>query len=124
MFLITFVIAPAVGIISQFALGIEPWPMGVVIFLLGFGGLLRIAYALMFESKYPPALPAAPAVHVTDQQLPGQAQPTPLPSHQTYPASQYVSPETERGLSTQPQEPHSVTESTTRLLEKEPEPPE
>ncbi|HKX84188.1 MAG TPA: zinc ribbon domain-containing protein [Pyrinomonadaceae bacterium] len=53
MLLLTFVVAPIMGMISTFGFGIVPWPMGVVIFLLGGGGLLRIAYAMMFESNRP-----------------------------------------------------------------------
>ena len=59
MFLLMFVVAPIVGMIVVFGMGKEPWPVGVVVMLLGLGGLLRIAYALMFESKYPTALTEA-----------------------------------------------------------------
>ena len=120
MFLLMFVLAPIVGIISTFGLGIEPWPVGVVVAGLGFGGLLRIAYALMFESKYPSALPAG---GVAEGQLPGRAGQAFLPPQQTYPASQFTSPQTNRRLDTEPREPSSVTDSTTRLLEKDTEPP-
>src|SRR5688500_1466685 len=54
MILSIFFLAPIIGIISRFALGMPiPWPMGIVIFLLGGGGLLRIVHSLMFESKQP-----------------------------------------------------------------------
>lgn len=54
MMLLTLVIAPILGI-SVFAFRLPPWPMGVAIFLLAGGGLLRIVHALMFESTEPGA---------------------------------------------------------------------
>ena len=46
IFLLTFLVAPLVGIIFVFGLRMEPWPVGVVVFLFGVGGLLRIIHAL------------------------------------------------------------------------------
>src|SRR5687767_14883625 len=52
MFLLMFVVAPIVGLIATFGLGIEPWPVGVVVFLLGVGGILRMIYALMRSEEH------------------------------------------------------------------------
>jgi hypothetical protein len=120
MFLLTFLVAPILGMLSVFLLGIRPWPMGIAIFLLGVGGLLRMAYALMFESKYPPGLPAGASLRLDVQPILDKAAAHgELPPQQTYPASQYVTPRTGRWLDTNDLEPPSVTESTTKLLERE-----
>jgi len=101
------------------ALGIRPWPVGIALFTLLFGGLLRIAYALMFESKYPLGLPMGASIHVGEQPTLDRASANVLQPQQTYPASNYASPQTGRWLDTSDLEPRSVTESTTKLLERE-----
>ena len=112
MFLLTFVIAPVVGMISAFALGIDPWPVGLVIFLLGVGGILRIIYAFMFESKDPYAV-----FQNAQVALPG-AQTTALPPQREMSAADYASP---ASAWRQPESriPDSVTDNTTKLLEEE-----
>jgi hypothetical protein len=123
MFLLMFVIAPIVGLISTFGFGIEPWPVGLVVAILGVGGILRIIYALMFESKVPSASsertgtrelrPASP--HFSTSALPPQRE---------VPASQYAAPRTPAWRDPETREPTSVTDHTTKLLEKEEDPPE
>lgn len=121
MFLLMFVLAPVVGIISEFGLGIEPWPVGVVVAILGLGGLLRIAYALMFESKFPTSLPEARLnreLHPSPYNLSVSA----LPPERTAAASDFISPTFGRQTGPMPAEPSSVTDETTKLLEKERKP--
>ena len=123
MLLLTIVLAPIVGIISVFALNTEPWPVGVVIFLLGGGGLLRIVYALMFESKertpllpeegWPKAGMVGAAAATDEQQLSG-----PGSKGELYPSS-FIPPPSNRWLDTNDLEPTSVTDHTTKLLEKD-----
>lgn len=117
MFLLMFVLAPLIGIILEFAVGNDPWPVGVVILVLGGGGLLRIAYALFFESKYPAALAAGTAPHIADGLSLG-VNPT-RPALGDVAATEYTAPQGGRWLETTDLEPSSVTEQTTRLLEKE-----
>ena len=114
MFLLTFVIAPIVGIISTFGLGIDPWPVGVVIFLLGVGGILRMIYALMFESKDP----HAHTERSTTRELNPNLSTSALPPQRDLSATEYTSP---AGTWREPETktPNSVTENTTRLLEKD-----
>jgi hypothetical protein len=113
MFLLTFVIAPVVGLISTFGLGMDPWPVGVVVLLLGFGGLMRVAYAMMFEEKYT-ELPGSPPMSALPPEtaklkLTSTAQPEiELPRSKV--------PVSERGTH------GSVTEGTTRLLDADQEP--
>jgi hypothetical protein len=122
LFLLALVVFPLFGIISVFALGIRPWPAGIALFLLAGGGLLRMAYALMFETKAP-LLPEAGTAGATEGQLSGHAHLTALPPQQNYPASHYTSPQPGHWRDTRELEPASVTEHTTKLLEKESDPP-
>ena len=123
IFLLGLVAFPILGILLVFLLNVRPWPAGVALFLLAGGGLLRMAYALMFESRYSSgALPGA-GLHISGGQLPGQSQPTSPPPQQSYPASQYTSPKSGQWRDTNELEPASVTDGTTKLLEKEIEPP-
>lgn len=121
MFLLMFVVAPVIGLLCMMV-GLRPWPVGIAVFLLGVGGLLRMVYALMFESNYPIASPTGAALRVADAQLTGPAQAS-LPPHQTIPASEYAAPQHGRWRDTNDLEPASVTDNTTKLLEKESEPP-
>jgi hypothetical protein len=116
MILLMIVLAPVIGIVMRFGLNMMPWPVGVVVFLLGGGGLLRIIYALFFESgsfddpkmqekavragKVPPELPVA--------DLSSFIPPPPVGAG--------------NWLDTNDLEPRSVTDATTQLLEKEQEP--
>ena len=117
MLLLMLVVAPMMGVVFQFAFGTNPWPVGVAVLLFGGGGLLRIAYALMFESKIPAELPAGSSV---SEFVPSSAFSTAqLPPRQDLPAADYISPRTspESVVRT----PGSVTERTTRLLDDDPE---
>lgn len=127
MILLMLVVAPVMGMIAM-GLRIGPWPIGLAVFLLGGGGLLRIIHALMFESKQP----GAPTLReqrwtrwetgrggqyikpaVADQQLPrGEVYPLSTGHHRTSTAPG-------RWLDTSDLEPGSVTEQTTRQLSKE-----
>jgi hypothetical protein len=93
--------------------------VGIAAFGLLFGGLLRIAYALMFESKYPPGSSVEASLQVGDQPTIDSVPREALPPQQTYPASSYAAPQTGRWLDTSDLEPRSVTESTTKLLERD-----
>jgi len=118
IFLLMFVVAPILGMISVFGLGIVPWPMGVSVFLLGVGGLLRIAYALMFESNNP--VEALMESRGTPELNPAATFSTSaLPPQPDMSASEYVSPTAGRRPELTTDRPGSITEGTTRLLEKE-----
>jgi hypothetical protein len=110
MFLLMFVVAPIVGMIAAFGLGMDPWPVGIVIFGLGAGGILRILYALMFESKDPYA-----GLQAREQPTPIAATPTTALPPQS--ASDYASPAS-AWREPESRTPASVTETTTKLLDK------
>lgn len=114
LFLMVFLLAPLLGMLSV-ALRLEPTLVGVAAVLCVVGGLLRVVYALMFEEGGPPALPASKLVNV----LPATENRGSLPPSQTTPASSYVSPGSWRDTNELQHEPGSVTDSTTKLLERD-----
>ena len=120
MMLTAVVLVPLLGILLTFMLGMgRPWPIGVVLFLLGGGGLLRIAYALLFEEGAAAALPAGTNRFQNQRDLSGAADQGALPPQQTRPAAEYTAPGTGRWRDTNELEPMSVTDSTTKLLDSE-----
>jgi hypothetical protein len=121
MMLTAVVLVPLMGILFRFAMGMpNPWPIGVVLFLLGGGGLLRMAYAILFEAGASASLPASANRFQNQRELSGlSADAAALPPQQTYPAGAYTSHGTGRWRDTNDLEPLSVTDSTTKLLEKD-----
>jgi hypothetical protein len=122
IFLLAFLVVPIVVIIS-IALRAEPFAAVFAAVLLTIGGLLRMAYALLFESGIPGQMTLEEKLLAASQRktlkAPASAA---LPPNQTIPASDYVSPTTGAWRDTNELERDrigSVTEGTTRLLEKE-----
>lgn len=117
LMLLTVVLVPLLGILLRFGIGTNPWPLGVVVFLLGGGGLLRIAYALMFEPRYGNSLPSG------DERRPanlGASRANPeLSSGDQSSYIPPVPPRAQNWLDTNDLPQGSVTEGTTKLLEKE-----
>jgi hypothetical protein len=116
LIMLMIVLAPVLGLIFRFGFNMIPWPMGVLIFLLGGGGILRIAYALMFEPKHA----ELPELEVSSRRagIAGRQ-----PSREIAEGDvNYIPPELIRREQTNSLEsPPSVTENTTKLLEKEPD---
>lgn len=112
LFLLVFLLAPLAGMLT-IALNIEPFFVGIAVVLCVVGGLLRTVYALMFESGVGSAS--------TPNALAGAENRSALPPSQSVPASTYVSPagswRDTNDLQHQP--PGSVTDSTTKLLQKD-----
>jgi len=123
IFLLGLLLFPILGMLSVFLLHAPPWPAGLMLFLTAGGGILRIAYALMFEQSFPTALPGTSEPQIASLKMTGVQSQAALPPQQTVPADQYASPQTGRWLDTSDLEPRSVTEGTTRLLENESELP-
>ena len=121
LFLLGLVLFPILGLLSAFLFRVPPWPAGIVLFLTAGAGILRIAYALMFEQSFPVALPPAGELSNPSLKISAHHNPSALPPQQTFPADEYASPRTGRWLDTNDLEPGSVTEGTTRLLENEAE---
>jgi hypothetical protein len=111
LIMLAIVLAPILGVILRFGLNMMPWPMGLIVFLLGGSGFLRIAYALMFEEGGG----AAP----TESESRPHIGPAMTHALEEGDASVYISPERSPRLQTNDlAEPHSVTDPTTKLLEK------
>jgi len=112
VFLLSFLVVPILTIIS-IGLDIEPYAVVISALLFGVGGLLRIAYALMFESAIP-NIPAQTNVLTESDNR------TALPPSQSIPASAYTSPAGSwRDTNDLQREPASVTDNTTKLLQTE-----
>lgn len=117
IFLLSFVVVPIIAIISV-ALDMEPWGIPISAILLFVGGLLRMAYAAMFESASPDALKRAngmnPQTNVLTDRGPAAGS---LSASTASPATEYPSP-TARETRTPEFHATSVTEDTTKLLKK------
>lgn len=117
LFLLTFLVAPLMGMITL-ALNIEPFLVGAAVIVCFIGGLLRMVYALMFES----AESAAPTLE--EKVLAGtspfrSSEPNALPPQHSVPVSQHFAPMAGTWRDTNDLQPVSVTENTTKLLEKD-----
>lgn len=131
MMLSTLVIVPVVIFVGVVMLGFD----GVLIPLAGslciMGGLLRMLYAIFFESEFPHELPAAHAPAYAPPPPPPNYLGTPQPQRRTalpppqsapVPAQTFRPPRYDTGEL--PPHPPSVTDHTTQLLEKkQPEEP-
>ncbi len=115
IFLLSFLIVPILTIIS-IGLAIEPYAVVISALLFGVGGLLRIAYALMFESGDP--LATKPNNVLTEPEMR-----TALPPSQSIAAAAYASPSAGSWRDTNDLQHQlgSITDSTTKLLQKEDE---
>lgn len=120
IFLLTFLVVPIVAIVTLAVEAREPFIVAITAILLFVGGLLRMAYALMFEegggktaASTDDFLTAAQG-HLSKPSSAGA-----LPPQQSVPASAYAAPHAGNWRDTNDLQPVSVTEGTTRLLEKD-----
>ena len=123
LFLIGMVLVPLVAVFSTLILRrpeIFVPPVAIICFV---GGLMRIIYALIFQegaksmAQYEPPAYIPPAV--PQQMSSGAASFGALPPQRTVPASGWRRPDTAELV-----EPPSVTENTTKLLDREHKTPE
>jgi hypothetical protein len=120
-FLLTFLFVPLTGILTAF-LGIEPFLPAISAILFFMGGLLRVVYALMFESGSPGGKTLEEKVLagnfvVSDKQKAGE-----LPPAQSIPVNVYAPPPGAghwRDTNDLAQNQGSVTDNTTKLLHKD-----
>ena len=124
MILSLFLIVPIIAMIS-IAANVEPYFVFLALFLLGVGGILRIAYALMFESTVPGAVTLEQKVLKRKRSAElEEGEHRALPPHQSVPVGVYSPPSTGKWLDTNDlnRPAGSVTDSTTKLLQKDTEP--
>ena len=123
MILSLLLIVPIIAVISL-AANAEPYFVVLALVLLGVGGILRIAYALMFESTVPGAVTLEQKVLKRKRSAElEEGEHRALPPHQSVPVGVYSPPTTGKWLDTNElnRPMGSVTDSTTKLLEKDAE---
>lgn len=113
IFLLSFLIVPITVILTIAANG-EPFGVVIAAILFGVGGMLRMAYALLFQSD---DVTATPEFGMGPSIAEGENLHS-LPSSSRQAAADYVSPiGTWRDTNDLKSGPPSVTDKTTRLLE-------
>lgn len=120
LFLLTFLVAPLMGMVTV-ALRIEPFLVGFAVVLCFIGGLLRMAYALMFESSEP-GVPTLEEKVLAGANTLRSVRANTLPPRSTPPAASHFTPGAGNWRDTNDLQPTSVTESTTRLLDDDEKP--
>ena len=124
--LLTLLVVPLLAIFGVALLGLPGEIVALPAVGLPVGGFLRLLYALMFESKAPQAA-AAPAAYVPPPTIPDYlgtpARGTVLPPPQSTPVPAQARPQRYHTgeLANPPRA--SVTDHTTRLLDKQPDEP-
>ena len=115
LMLIAVFLIPALAILQDLAHLNGDWPLlGVLVFLVG---LLRLLYAAFFAERTPRRAEAAQASYAPPSQL-GAARQDYLPPAQSTPAYTYRTPQAHTA---EMPPPPSVTDHTTRLLERQEE---
>lgn len=122
-FLLSLLFVPITSIITVF-LNIDPFLPAISAILFVVGGILRVLYALMFESGEPGGKTLEEKVLAGTPSLVSKKKAGELPPAQSIPASAYAPPpgagnwrDTNDLVTT----PGSVTDSTTKLLQKDEE---
>lgn len=120
IFLLSFLIVPVLAFLSVVT-NSEPVLAVLATILLVAGGFLRAVYALMFESKEPGGSTTEENLLAATQNfLKTKSRPAELPAETSIPAATYVAPGTGNWRdSNDLAHSASVTDSTTKLLQKE-----
>jgi hypothetical protein len=119
IFLLTFLVVPIVSILTIWAKA-EPFGVAISAILLFVGGILRMAYAWMFESSAPTTTEIEQSAYNAPQNILGGSQnQNALPPQSSIPTSSYMPPKHGSWRDTNDLEPTSVTDATTRHLQKE-----
>lgn len=116
LMLSSLILVPLLAIISA-ALNISPVFVAVTAVVTFWGGLLRILYALIFESGKP-AVDSRGFVESFKQTLAGRSAASALPPAAQEPAESAFRPAPGNWRDTNDLEPTSVTEVTTRTLDR------
>ena len=121
MMLLGTVIVPVLGILNSYQDDTAMLEVLVAVSAVIFfaGGLMRILYALLFESSTPGLKRADSTIEaspVTPAQLSGRPRVSALPPPQSIPVSDFAP---RRMNTAELSQPPSVTENTTRLLDEE-----
>jgi hypothetical protein len=119
-FLLSFLVVPLIAMIT-IASNSEPFAVFTAVVIFTMGGLLRAAYALMFEPAESNTERLSPGETTTPQQLSSSGTAGVLEGSSSVPTSAYKAPSTGKWRDTKDlvDEPGSVTDTTTQLLEKD-----
>ncbi len=119
LILLGALVVPLLGVLSL----LIPFPeefIGLAAIIFFLGGILRMVYALIFESGNPNEKTLEENVYETAQKLlKKQPQANALPPQQSIPVDNYVPPTQGTWRDTNDLTPTSVTDNTTKLLNKE-----
>jgi hypothetical protein len=118
-FLLGVILVPLLGVLSAL-LHFKEEIIGLAAILFFIGGIVRMIFALIFESGDPADKTIEENVYQTAQKLLNkQPQANALPPQQSIPVDSYAPPRQSNWRDTNDLEPSSVTDSTTKLLHKE-----
>ena len=121
VFLLSFLVVPLIAILTIAIDAREPFAVAIAAILLTVGGLLRMAYALMFESNEPygGATLEENALNAAQNFLGKNKSAAALPPSQSIPTSTYVPPTAGNWRDTNDlNATQSVTENTTKFLDE------
>lgn len=120
IFLLSFLVVPLTAIFTIAIDAREPFLVAIAAILLTVGGLLRMAYALMFESSEPyGATLEENALNAAQNFLGKNKSAAALPPQQSIPTSTYVPPTAGNWRDTNDlNATPSVTENTTKFLDE------
>lgn len=121
IFLLSFLVVPIITMIT-IALQAPPFAVVAAAVLFTVGGLLRMAYALMFESNVSGDTTLESQIMNAVNNLPGRdPSMRALPPEQSIPVNAYTAPTAGgwRDTNDLSKTPGSVTDSTTKLLQKD-----
>ncbi|HEX9961972.1 MAG TPA: zinc ribbon domain-containing protein [Pyrinomonadaceae bacterium] len=121
VFLLSFLVVPLIAILTIAVDAREPFMVAIAAILLTVGGLLRMAYALMFESNEPygGATLEENALNAAQNFFGKNKSAAALPPQQSIPTSSYVPPTAGNWRDTNDlNATHSVTENTTKFLDE------
>lgn len=119
LFLLTFLIVP-IALVLTIGLRInDPTIVILLSILFGVGGLLRMAYAMLFESNDEIADTTRRFKTPLEKVLEKKRSAKTLPDQTSIPASDYAAPRAGNWRDTNDLAPHSIVENTTRQLRKD-----
>ena len=122
LMLSTLVVVPITAILGVAMLNLPGELVAAIAVICFMGGFLRMMYALLFESREAPEAPNAAQQYVPPASVPNylgaqRHTPSALPPHQSAPVNMYQAPR--RFDTGEIVPPPSVTDHTTRLLDKQ-----
>ncbi|MEP6945781.1 MAG: hypothetical protein ABJA02_07685 [Acidobacteriota bacterium] len=117
IFLLAFLIVPLISIIT-IAVKAEPYGVVIAAILLTVGGLLRMAYALLFQSNDTSERTEQVRIPPVAQSMPRRSNQPQLPEQREFDARSYVAPAAANWRDTSDLQPASIVDSTTQLLEQ------